>query len=136
MTGPLGVFVWAAINFVLWVILWAVFEPDAEAVAVYASAIAIVVVAAAVAAWRARRLRAPADRLPEATPDVSHSAALFGIAVAMGALALEFGPWLAYGALLALLFSLGGLLRERRAQREHQDEVRRRHPDVSERIAK
>jgi nitrate reductase gamma subunit len=136
MTGPLVVFVWAAINFVLWVIYWAIFEPDAEGVAVYASGILITLLIAAVGFWRTRRVRVPADRLPEATPDVSHAAALLGIAVAMGALATEFGPWLGYGAILALLFAVGGLVRELRAQREQEAEVRRRYPDVSERVTK
>jgi ABC-type nickel/cobalt efflux system permease component RcnA len=136
VTGPLVVLVWAGINFVLWVISWAIFEPDAEAVAVYASGILIIILTAAVGFWRTRRVRVPADRLPEATPDVSHAAALLGIAVAMGALSTEFGPWLAYGAFLALVFALGGLFRELRAQREQQHEVRRRHPYVSERVTK
>ncbi|HEV2820333.1 MAG TPA: hypothetical protein VGW11_07495 [Solirubrobacteraceae bacterium] len=136
MTGPAFVLAWAGINLVLWVVYWAVFEPDTEPVIVYASAILIAVLVAALAAWRTRRLPVPADRLPEATPDVSHSAALLGIAVAMGALATEFGPWLAYGAILALVFALGGLVRERRAQRQHQDVVRSRHPEVSEKVTK
>ena len=136
MTGPLFVLVWAGINLVLWVVYWAIFEPDTEPVIVYASAILIAVLAAALAAWRTWRVGVPADRLPEATPDVSHSAALLGIAVAMGALATEFGPWLAYGAALALAFAIGGLVRELRAQRRRQEEVRSRHPQVSERVTK
>lgn len=136
MTGPLFVLVWACINLVLWVVYWAIFEPDTEGVIVYASAILIATLVAALAAWRTWRLPVPADRLPEATPDVSHSAALLGIAVAMGALATEFGPWLAYGAALALAFAIGGLVRERRAQRQQQEEVRRRHPQVSEKVTK
>lgn len=136
MSGPLVVLSWAGINFILWVVFWAVFEPDREPVAIYASAILIIVVAAALGAWRTWRMRVPGDRLPEAIPDTSHSAALFGIALVLGALSTEFGPWLAYGALLALLFSVGGLAREFYAQRKQQHEVRRRHPDASDRVTK
>lgn len=133
MSGPLVVLLWAAINFVIWVVGWSIFEPDAEAVAVYASGIVITLIAAALGALAHRRMKAPGDREPSAVPDSSSSAALLGIAVAAAMLATEFGPWLAYGALLAFVFAIGGLVRELRAQREQQHQVRLRHPHASER---
>jgi peptidoglycan/LPS O-acetylase OafA/YrhL len=136
MTGALFVVLWAGLNFVLWVLYWAVFDADARGVGITAAAIGIVTFAGLVAAWRIRRERTPSDRVALATPDTSHAAALFGIAVGLGALSTEFGPWLAYGAALTAVFATGGLMREWRAQRADERELRRRYPEGTERIAR
>ena len=111
------VLVWGLILGTLWVVQWAIFDPDLIAFALLGSAS---LTTAAIALWAflvGRRRTARPDREVEAVPDASHATVLLGLSVLMLALATEFGPWLAYTSAGTAVLAIGGLIRERLSER-------------------
>lgn len=126
--GSFVLAVWGVNLLVLWVVAWAVFEPDTETVVGLGAASAAVFALAAWARVREARAGEPADLEPGVIHDSSHSTALAGAAITGLALSAEFGPWLAYVSGGALVVALGGLVRERRAARATLARVRGNRP--------
>lgn len=122
--GSGALLIWSLILAVLWVVAWAIFQPDWETVMLGAWMAGSVLFWAAVTLWRERRAGRPADEEPLVVIDASHATALLGLAVTGMFLSIVFGPWLAYVSGGAILVALGGLVRERRASRRTLDQVR------------
>lgn len=109
--------VWAVFLGVLAAVLWAVFDQvDRLSVLMPAFAVALTVLIAVGGAAQARRA---ARRALDAEPDldVSWSAVLAGIAIALALLGLEVGTFLVFIAGGLGLLAAGGLVREWRAER-------------------
>lgn len=118
--------IWAAILAVLWVVAWAIFDPDTTTFWLGFWMPASLLPYAAWAFWRERRSGTPGDVRAGAVVDGSHATALLGLAIIFALLSTEFGPWLAYVSAGMALVALGGLVREARATRETLQRVRER----------
>ncbi len=108
---------WALMLGVVWVVQWAIFDPDLIAFVLLGSASATTALMALWALLAGRRRDAPADEGIEATPDASHATVLLGITVLLLVLAPVLGGWLAFTAAGTGLLAVGGLVRERSSER-------------------
>jgi len=115
--GWVVLLVWALILAVVWVVQWAIFDPDLIAFVLLGSASLTTAVIALWAFLAGRRRDAPAGRGLEAVPDASHATVLLGLAVVMLALAPVFGAWLAFTSVGTGVLAISGLIRERRSER-------------------
>ncbi len=124
------VLIWSLYLTVLWIVAWAVFDPDDMTVALGAWMAASVLVWAACTWWREHRAPAPAHERPVAVVDGSHATALIGVAIIGALLSTQFGPWLTLISAALALAAAGGLVRERRGERTSLEHV---HADRGER---
>jgi len=107
---------WALILGVLWVVQWAIFDPDLIASILLGSA-SLTTAVIALWAFLAGRRRDASDRELEAVPDASHATVLLGLTALLLGLAPVLGPWLAFTAAGTGTLAVGGLVRERRSER-------------------
>lgn len=115
--GWVVLLVWGLMLGLLWVVQWAIFDPDLIAFLLLGSASLTTVLIALWALLAGRRRDAPADRDLEAAPDASHATVLLGLTVLMLVLAAEFGAWLAFTSAGTGALAIGGLVRERLSER-------------------
>lgn len=115
--GWVVVMVWAFFLAICWVVQWALFDPDLIAFVMLGAASVLTVLMALWALLAGGRRDAPADEGIEAVPDASHATVLLGLTVLLAVLAPELGAWLAYTAAGTGALAIGGLIRERLAER-------------------
>ena len=115
--GWVVVMVWALFLAICWVVQWALFDPDLIAFVMLGGASVLTVLMALWALLAGGRRDAPADEGIEAVPDASHATVLLGLTVLLAVLAPELGAWLAYTAAGTGALAIGGLTRERLAER-------------------
>lgn len=112
--------VWALFLLVLGAVLWAIFLASAPKwgydVLLSVALPSLAVLGTAAMALAAARRRRPVAEA-EAVTDLSPSSALTAVALCLMLIGTEVGPWLVLLGSGLLLVGLGGLRRERRAER-------------------
>lgn len=115
--GWVVLLLWGVMLGVLWVVHWAIFDPDLIAFILLGSASLATVLMALWALLAGRRRDAPADDDIEAVSDASHATVLLGLTILLLVLATELGAWLAFLSAGTGALAIGGLIRERMAER-------------------
>lgn len=115
--GWIALLAWGGMLGALWAVQWALFDPDLIAFVMLGAASVMTVLMALWALLASGRRDAPADEGIEAVPDASHATVLLGLTVLLAVLATELGAWLAYTAAGTGALAIGGLTRERLAER-------------------
>jgi hypothetical protein len=120
IAGAKAVLLWALYLAILWALLWAFGVPDAETIGLLGASAVLCAATGAFALWRGRgRAIAPhGDADAHLEPDISVATAFTAVALATLMVSLVVGPWLALIGAAMLTLGVGGLVRERRAQRE------------------
>jgi hypothetical protein len=89
--------------------------PDPEEPILFGSSVAILLIVGGLISWR--RWDAQDEEYLRAHPDISPPIPWLGVSIGLLAYSLEVGWWLSLIAGGMIVFGIGGLVRERRAQR-------------------